>query len=151
MRAATRKLRAQPSATPVTPGYSGTPLVRKLGIGPGKHVLLLDAPRDYAAMLAPLPDDVRFEKRAGRAIDIAQVFATRRSALKRRLSALRRALRPDAAVWVSWPKKASRVATDIGEDVIRAVALPLGFVDIKVCAVSEVWSGLKLVVRKELR
>jgi hypothetical protein len=151
MNAATRHPPAESRQAPATPGYSGTPLAKKLGIGPGKRVLLLDAPRDYAELLAPLPDAVRFDTRAGKSTDIAQVFATRRSALQRRLAALRRTLRADAAVWVSWPKKAAKVETDITEDTIRAVALPLGFVDIKVCAVSEVWSGLKLVVRKELR
>jgi hypothetical protein len=94
---------------------------------------------------------VRFEKRAGPAIDIAHVFVTQQAQLVRHLGALRRTLRPDAAIWVSWPKKASGVATTVTEDVIRDVALPLGFVDVKVCAVSELWSGLKLVVRKELR
>jgi hypothetical protein len=84
-------------------------------------------------------------------VDIAHVFAVRRADLEKHLRALRNSLRPDAAVWVSWPKKTSGVASDISEDVIRAVALPLGFVDVKVCAVSEVWSGLKVVVRKELR
>jgi hypothetical protein len=102
-------------------------------------------------MLAPLPNDVCFEKRSGPAIDLAHVFANRRSELRKHLVALRTKLRADAAIWVSWPKKAAKVTTDITEDTIREVALPLGFVDIKVCAVSEVWSGLKLVVRKELR
>jgi hypothetical protein len=135
---------------PVT-GYSGTPLARKLGIADGSHVLPIAAPEDYVDMLAPLPNDVCFEKRSGPAIDLAHVFANRRSELRKHLVALRTKLRADAAIWVSWPKKAAKVTTDITEDTIREVALPLGFVDIKVCAVSEVWSGLKLVVRKELR
>jgi hypothetical protein len=132
-------------------GYSGTPLPRKLGIEPASRVLLLDAPDDYDRLVEPLPSGVRFEKRAGPAIDIAHVFVTQRAQLARHLSFLRGKLRPDAAIWVSWPKKASGVATTVTEDVIRDVALPLGFVDIKVCAVSKLWSGLKLVVRKELR
>lgn len=132
-------------------GYSGRPLCGKLGIAAGTQLLTLDAPDDYHPMLQPLPDGVRFVSRAGTRVDIAHVFVVRRSELTRILAALRKSLRPDAAVWVSWPKKASKVPTDITEDTIRAVALPLGFVDIKVCAVSEVWSGLKLVVRKELR
>jgi hypothetical protein len=114
-------------------------------------VLPIAAPEDYVDMLAPLPNDVCFEKRSGPAIDLAHVFANRRSELRKHLVALRTKLRADAAIWVSWPKKAAKVTTDITEDTIREVALPLGFVDIKVCAVSEVWSGLKLVVRKELR
>jgi hypothetical protein len=133
------------------PGYSGTPLAKKLGIADGCRELLIGAPEDYAKMLAPLPRDVRFEARASSTVDIAHVFATWREDLQKHLVALRGKLRPDAAVWVSWPKKAAKVPTDITEDTIRAVALPLGFVDVKVCAVSDVWSGLKLVVRKELR
>lgn len=132
-------------------GYSGTPLAKKLGIGPGCRLLALAAPQDYRSLLAPLPEGVRFETRAGAPIDVAHVFVAQRSDLQRRLKALRAALRPDAALWISWPKKASGVETDITEDTIRAVALPLGFVDIKVCAVNAVWSGLKVVVRKELR
>ena len=83
--------------------------------------------------------------------DIVHVFAVRRSELERMLRSLRHTIKPDAAVWVSWPKKASKVATDITEDVVRETCLPMGFVDVKVCAVDEVWSGLKLVIRKELR
>ena len=138
-------------AVPAPAGYSGTPLAKKLGIGAGCRLLAPAAPQDYVSLLAPLPDGVRFETRAGAAVDVAHLFVTRRSELQRRLKVLRTALRADAALWVSWPKKASRVATDITEDTIRAEALPLGFVDVKVCAVSAVWSGLKLVVRKELR
>jgi len=136
---------------PVTSGYSGTSLAKKLGIAGGSRVLPIAAPDDYVDMLEPLPNDVRFEKRSGPGVDLAHVFADRRSELHKHLVALRARLRADAAIWVSWPKKAAKVTTDITEDTIREVALPLGFVDIKVCAVSEVWSGLKLVVRKELR
>lgn len=132
-------------------GYSGTPLHRKLGIKAGMTLLVSNGPDDYSALVTGAPDDIRFVSRAGKSVDIAHVFVTRRADLKRRLTALRRALRPDAAIWVSWPKKSSKVPTDFSEDVIRAVALPMGLVDIKVCAVTEVWSGLKLVVRKELR
>jgi Protein of unknown function (DUF3052) len=137
--------------SPTTAGYSGTPLSKKLGIKEGSCLLLLSAPKDYFQLLEPLPDGVTFQSRAGRRIDIAQIFVTRREALRGHLAQLRKALSKDAAVWVSWPKKAAKVATDVTEDTIREVALPMGFVDIKVCAVSEVWSGLKLVVRKELR
>ena len=132
-------------------GYSGTPLAQKLGIKPGSRVLRLEAPDDYPHWLEPLPAEVQFEARATAATDIAHVFAIRKDDLRKHLSALRATLRPDAVVWVSWPKKAARVDTDITEDTIRELALPLGFVDVKVCAVSDVWSGLKLVVRKELR
>lgn len=136
---------------PATPGYSGTPLAKKLGIAEGSRVLPIAAPDDYVDLLAPLPGDVHFEKRIGPEVDIAHIFVDRRGELHRHLAALRGKLRPDAAIWVSWPKKAAKVPTDITEDTIREVALPLGFVDIKVCAVSGVWSGLKLVLRKELR
>lgn len=135
----------------VPAGYSGTPLAKKLGIAAGARVLLLDAPEDLVQWLAPLPEGVDFVTTADRTTDIAHAFVKSRAQLARRLAALRRQLRPDAALWISWPKKAAGAATDVSEDVIREVALPLGFVDIKVCAVSAVWSGLKLVVRKELR
>jgi hypothetical protein len=134
-----------------TAGYSGTPLFKKLGIKAGGQVLLLGAPDAYESLLAPLPPEVAFLAQASPSIDLAQVFVTRKADLEKQLTLLRKRLRVDAAVWVSWSKKSAKVATDITEDTIRAVALPLGFVDIKVCAVSDVWSGLKLVVRKELR
>ena len=92
-----------------------------------------------------------FDARPGPGTDIVQVFTTRRADLAKHLGSLRKKLKPEAAVWVSWPKKASKVPTDITEDTIREIALPLGFVDVKVCAVDETWSGLKRVVRKELR
>ena len=138
-------------ATTVRSGYSGTPLARKLGIKPGHRVQVHGAPDDYARLLAPLPESVVFARRAGADVDVAHVFATAREDLAKRLASLRKALRADAALWVSWPKRASKVATTITEDTIRELALPLGYVDIKVCAVDAVWSGLKLVVRKELR
>jgi hypothetical protein len=102
-------------------------------------------------MLAPLPEAVRFETRLGKATDIVHVFSSKRSELARLLASYRAKLKPTGTVWVSWPKKSANVPSDIVEDTIRELALPLGFVDVKVCAVSEIWSGLKLVVRKELR
>ncbi len=137
--------------TPATAGYSGTPLAQKLGLKPGLGVLLLDAPDGFLELLQPMPDGLRFVVRASQDVDIAHLFVTRRTDLDRQLSALRASLRADAALWISWPKKSSKVATDITEDGIRELALPMGWVDIKVCAVNEIWSGLKLVVRKELR
>lgn len=132
-------------------GYSGTPLARKLGITAGLRVGLHAAPEDYPQWLAPLPEGVNFESPGGRTSDLVHLFFTERSQLRALLTSLRKSLRPEVAVWVSWPKKASKQQTDITENAIRALALPLGFVDVKVCAVSEVWSGLKLMVRKELR
>lgn len=114
-------------------------------------VFLSRAPEHFVALLDPLPPDVRFTKRAGRNSDMAHLFVTRRSELIKQVALLRTLLRPQVPVWVSWPKKSSGVPTDITEDTIREVTLPIGFVDIKVCAVDQIWSGLKLVVRKELR
>lgn len=132
-------------------GYSGTPLAKKLGIVAGTRVVPIGAPAAYRDWLAPLPEGVTF----GRAVDartpVVHVFTTERAVLTRELTRLRDRIAPDAMVWVSWPKKSAKVATDITEDVIRAVALPMGYVDVKVCAVSDVWSGLKLVIRKALR
>lgn len=133
------------------PGYSGTPLARKLGIAANARLVARHAPGDYEQLVSPLPPGVLIGGRTTKATDLIHVFATERKVLDRELVSLRKAIRPDAVVWVSWPKKASKVPTDITEDTIRAVCLPLGFVDIKVCAVSEIWSGLKLVIRKELR
>jgi hypothetical protein len=138
-------------ATTSPAGYSGTPLARKLGIKEGGHVFVLNAPTGYKKLVEPLPPAVVFQSKADKATDIAHLFVTAASELKKQLANLRKKLKPDAAVWVSWPKKSSKVVTDTTEDTIRALALPMGFVDIKVCAVDEVWSGLKLVVRKELR
>jgi hypothetical protein len=132
-------------------GYSGTPLAKKLGIVEDVRVFTKNAPDDYAELLERLPTGVLFEKRVSQATNVVHIFSSKKSELKRHLESLRRTMRSDCAIWVSWPKKAAKVTTDITEDTIRELALPLGFVDIKVCAVSEVWSGLKLVIRKELR
>jgi len=132
-------------------GYSGTPLAKKLGIAAGSKLVLRHAPADYDKLVAPLPAGVQTGGRVTQATDLVHVFVTEKAVLQRELQALRKAIRPDAVVWVSWPKKAAKVPTDISEETIREVALPLGFVDVKVCAVSAVWSGLKLVIRKELR
>lgn len=134
-----------------TPGYSGTPLAQKLGVKEGTRLLPLGSPPGYRSLLGPLPIGAGIASRRGTDLDIVHLFAVRQEDLRKELTALRKQLRPDAAVWVSWPKKTSKVPTDITEDRIREVALPMGWVDIKVCAVTEVWSGLKLVVRKELR
>ena len=132
-------------------GYSGTPLAAKLGIKQGSNLVALNAPPNYRALIEPLPSSVRITSSIDESVDIAHVFATKRSDLARTLTTYRKKLGPEAVVWVSWPKKSAKVATDITEDTVRDVALPLGFVDVKVCAVDDVWSGLKLVVRKELR
>jgi hypothetical protein len=132
-------------------GYSSTPLARKLGIVAGCRLVTRHAPAGYDGWVAPLPEGVVRSTHVTAAADVVHLFVDTRTVLALELTAARKALRGAAAVWVSWPKKSSRVPTDITEDVIRAVALPMGWVDVKVCAVTEVWSGLKLVVRKELR
>lgn len=132
-------------------GYSGTPLARKLGIAAGMAVMPVGAPDDYEDLLAPLPDGVAFVRTISSSVGVVHLFTTRRADLEKRLAAWRHRIAPNATVWISWPKKASKVATDITEDVIREVCLPLGYVDVKVCAIDDTWSGLKLVIRKELR
>ncbi len=132
-------------------GYSGTPLPKKLGIKSPMQLDVIEAPAKYESIVGELPQGVILSGVAGKKTNMVHVFATRRATLSAHLDSLRKQLSDEAAVWVSWPKKSSKVATDITEDTIRELALPVGFVDIKVCAVSEVWSGLKLVVRKELR
>lgn len=132
-------------------GYSGTPLPQKLGIKPGTIVVVIDAPAHYRKLLGQIPSGVNFATRPVGNTKFVHLFSMRRSELAKQLSILRRKIAEDAAIWVSWPKKSSGVATDITEDVIRAVALPLGLVDIKVCALDDTWSGLKLMIRKENR
>jgi Protein of unknown function (DUF3052) len=132
-------------------GYSGTPLARKLGIKDAQVILLINAPKDYERLLAPMPPGIVFADKPTSSVDLAHLFVLQQEDLIKHLRILRKKLKPDAVVWVSWPKKSAKVATTVTEDTIRDAALPLGFVDIKVCAVTEVWSGLKLVVRKALR
>ena len=132
-------------------GYSGTPLAKKLGIPAGARLFLHRAPDNYPQLLAPLPAGVQTVTRIDRDTDLIHVFTDRRSDLGNALQRARRSMRPDATIWVSWPKKASGVPTDITEDVVRELALPMGLVDIKVCAVDETWSGLKLMLRKSER
>lgn len=137
---------------PATPaGYSGTPLVRKLGYRPGDVAAHLDAPAGFAELLHPLPDGVELRTDLRGHRDLVVCFVTERRRLVARVPVLRRVIVPDGAAWIAWPKRASGVATDVTEDVVREVALPTGLVDVKVCAIDETWSGLKLVVRKELR
>ena len=137
--------------SPTGAGYSGTPLARKLGIATDARVALYGAPAELMQWLAPLPAGVVFDATPSTLTDVALLFCTRRSVLQPALVDSHQALRPDAALWVCWPKKAAKVVTDLTEDTLRELALPLGWVDVKVCAVSTVWSGLKLVVRKALR
>lgn len=127
-------------------GYSGTPTAKKLGIKPGIDVIVLGAPGDYARLVDGLPDGFRSRAALRGSADLVHVFITSAAMLERRIGELRRAVAPDGAVWVSWPKKASKVPTDVTEDVIRRIALANGLVDVKVCAIDATWSGLKLVI-----
>jgi hypothetical protein len=167
------------AVTPAQPaGYSGTPLPKKLGIKPGARVGLAGAPDGFGALLEPLPDGARVEASAPAAgaagavlpgtvlprtvlpgtmlpgtgpFDVIVFFTVEQAELAGRLSELRARMAPAAGLWIAWPKRASRVPTDMTEDVIREIALPTGLVDNKVCAIDPVWSGLRLVIRRELR
>ncbi|MGD0993463.1 MAG: DUF3052 domain-containing protein [Gemmatimonadales bacterium] len=128
-------------------GYSKRSLVDKLGIKPGASVLILEAPKGYANTLGPLPTGVAVAKALKAHLTFIHLFVTKRADLERRFAALQKALAPAGMLWISWPKKASGVPTDVTEDVVREVALARGLVDVKVCAVDDTWSGLKLVRR----
>jgi hypothetical protein len=138
-------------------GYSGTPLAQKLGFKDGSRVLFLDLPQSLSGLVSSrdfaAADRLRVEdlERAEGPYAAIHLFTAARTVLEQVAQRLMALIARDGMIWVSWPKKASKVATNITEDVIRAVVLPLGLVDVKVCAVDEVWSGLKLVIRKELR
>lgn len=132
-------------------GYSGTPLVRKLGFKEGMRAHYAGAPDVFGALLGELPAGVRVLARPAAELDIVVLFVRSRAELERRLGGLHAKLSQDGMLWVAWPKRASKVPTDMTEDVVRDVALPRGLVDVKVCAIDETWSGLKLVIRRELR
>ena len=132
-------------------GYSGTPLPQKLGIKPGASLVVINGPKNYRKLLGKLPQGARLIDRLTTRPDFVHLFAARRTQLQRELKFLRRRLSDTGTLWVSWPKKSAGLPTDVTEDTIRQAALPLGLVDTKVCAVDEIWSGLKLMVRKENR
>jgi len=127
-------------------GYSETPLAKKLGIKPGFTATLVNAPNYYFGLFNDMPVDVNFSNNHGLQKDFIHFFTKEKSAYESLLPGLKQQLKPNGMIWVSWPKKASKVITDITEDIIRKYALQIGLVDIKVCAVDEVWSGLKLVI-----
>ncbi|MCB2056791.1 MAG: DUF3052 family protein [Novosphingobium sp.] len=135
----------------MTTGYSGTPLAKKLSLRDGMRVWFDAMPESVADEIDEYALELTFVADPAQGIDAAHVFVTERGALAARLQALRHQIAPDGQIWVSWPKKAAKVPTDITEDTIRELCLPLGLVDTKVCALDDVWSGLKLVIRKELR
>ncbi len=132
-------------------GYSGTPLVNKLGIKPGHLLYLKNPPANYQSLIAPIPEGVIIAKRLRPNLDMVHFFTDSKKQLMSGIRLLKTKIKQDGMIWVSWPKKSSGVPTDITEDTIREVILPMGLVDIKVCAVDDVWSALKLVIRKENR
>jgi Protein of unknown function (DUF3052) len=142
-----------------TTGYSGTPLAKKLGLKPGMTVMVVGFSADYSDLVAPGPGGVRILDQdpvaiapgSDSAVDVLHLFTNSRDELFRVLDEARGVIKQDGMIWVSWYKKAAKLPTEITEDTIRDAALPMGLVDVKVCAVDEKWSGLKLVIRKELR
>jgi hypothetical protein len=134
-------------------GYSGTPLPQKLGIKEGHQLALLAAPKSFTTTLGKLPPKVSIQTdlKGKSPLDVIVLFVGKRAELEQKLSAVRKRMAPNAGLWIAWPKKSSGVVTDMTEDVVRAVALPTGLVDNKVCAIDETWSGLRLVIRLENR
>jgi hypothetical protein len=138
-------------AEPMRAGYSPNRLNRKLGLKPGYRIAVVNPPDRYWDLVDPLPDGVAVAGPRAKQLHFVHVFVERRAELARALPKLLARIRQDGMIWVSWPKKTSGVPTDVTEDVVREIALPMGLVDVKVCAVDEVWSGLKLVIRVEQR
>ena len=128
-------------------GYSGTPLPKKLGIKEGAEVALVSAPEGFEAELEPLPGGVRLGRRLSDGLDVILLFVTRREDLERRFDSVARRLNPDGGFWVAWPKKSSKVPSDLDEGTVMKIGLAKGMVDNKVCAVTDVWSGLRFVLR----
>jgi hypothetical protein len=134
-----------------TAGYSGKSLAKKLGIKTGFRLKTRNAPADYEVLLGPLPEGVKISARLRAPVDICHIFVTSKRHLEDWLGQYMGEIHQSGMIWASWPKKSSGVKTEVTEDTIREIALPMGLVDVKVCAVDEIWSGLKLVIRKELR
>ena len=132
---------------PTPAGYSGTPLIKKLGIKPCHRLLFVNPPADFATTLGPLPANSTLVAASAKNLDVALLFVTSFADLKKRFEPLSKRLETNGALWVCWPKKASGVPSDLGDNVVRIHGLDVGLVDVKVCAVDEVWSGLKFVIR----
>ena len=132
-------------------GYSGTPLSKKLGIKEGITILTIDAPENYRELIEPLPGKATITNKKTRELDLIHFFTNSRDDLFRGLAEYKNLIKQDGAIWVSWFKRAAKLPTEISEDTVRDAALPLGLVDVKVCAIDDRWSGLKLVIRKENR
>ena len=128
-------------------GYSGTPLPKKLGLKEGSRIALINAPQDFARELGELPDDAQILTRVTKPIDIALLFVLTERALLRDFHKLAKKLASNGMIWVAWPKKASGVETDLSEQRVRTIGLDSGLVDVKICAIDDVWSGLKFVIR----
>lgn len=141
----------EPTTRPATAGYSPHRLNRKLGLKPGFRIAVVNPPDRYWDLVHPLPEGVAVAGPRAKRLDFVHVFVERRAELRKALPKLVARIKAEAMIWVSWPKRTSGVHTDVTEDVIREIALPLGLVDVKVCAVDETWSGLKLVIRVENR
>ncbi len=134
-------------------GYSGTPLPKKLGIKAGHRIAVLDSPDGFADLLEPMPDGVAIQHglTGAAALDVVVLFVRQRTQLLGKLERVRQRMAQDGGFWVAWPKRAASIPTDMTEDVVREIALPTGLVDNKVCAIDSTWSGLRLVIRRELR
>ena len=128
-------------------GYSGTPLVKKLGIKEGSRIALINAPKDFESVLGELPDNVQFIKRPATSLDIILLFVLTERALTRDFAKLAAKLVSNGMIWIAWPKKSSGVATDLSEQRVRQIGLDAGLVDVKICAIDDTWSGLKFVYR----
>lgn len=132
-------------------GYSAKPLVKKLGLKEGSRFYVQNSPAEYSKLIGTIPDGAQQMKRITINLDFIHYFSASRKELVNFIPKAMQSIKSDGAIWISWPKKSSKIKSDITEDVVREVALPIGLVDIKVCAVDETWSGLKLVIRKKLR
>jgi len=128
-------------------GYSGTPLIKKLGIRPGFNIYLISPPDNYFDLLGKLPEEISFKERPRKAVDFIHFFVKDSEILQQRMPALKNLLKPDGMIWVSWPKKSSKVLTTVDEGLVRKAGLGIGLVDVKICAVDDIWSGLKFVFR----
>ena len=133
------------------PGYSSSPLVKKLGIKQGYTLYVKNPPVSYATLLGEIPDQCAITSRLGKDLDFIHVFTQSKSELYEFLLKAKQSLKPNGMIWVSWPKKSAKIPSTVTEDVVREVCLPMDLVDVKVCAIDDVWSGLKLVIRKEKR
>jgi hypothetical protein len=128
-------------------GYSGTPLPKKLGVKPNQRIALVNAPTDFAKVLGRLPENAAIVKRLDGPLDLILLFVDREQTLAKQFPILASKLQSNGMIWVAWPKKSSGVATDLVFEKVQRIGLDSGLVDVKICAVDDVWSGLKFVIR----